>query len=132
MLGRKSAEKLVTAYGGKLSKSLSKNTSYDMVGNDAGPKKLEQIDELGIETLNESGLIKMLERSGVGNGDGGERMKRGAEGGGKALRVRNGRYDWRRWNTLYIALFNADDGFSYATNLVVDGFIFMSIMALIF
>lgn len=38
-IGRKNAEKLVEAYGGKLTKSLSKNTSYVIVGNDAGPKK---------------------------------------------------------------------------------------------
>ena len=38
-IGRKNAEKLVEAYGGKLTKSLSKNTGYVVVANDAGPKK---------------------------------------------------------------------------------------------
>ena len=38
-LGRKNAEKLVTNYGGNLTKSLSKNTSFVVVGNDAGPTK---------------------------------------------------------------------------------------------
>lgn len=77
-LGRKNAEKLVTNYGGKLTKSLSKNTSYVVVGNDAGPKKLEQIEGLGVKTLDEDGLIEMLERS----GDSGSRgAKRGAEDG---------------------------------------------------
>lgn len=73
-LGRKNAEKLVTSYGGKLTKSLSKNTNYVVVGNDAGPKKLEQIEGLGIETLDEDALIGMLEKSGGGGG-----TKRGAE-----------------------------------------------------
>lgn len=76
-LGRKNAENLVTAYGGKLTKSLSKNTSYVVVGNDAGPKKLEQIEDLGIETLDEDALIEMLEKSGGGT-------KRGAEEDGKS------------------------------------------------
>ena len=67
-LGRKNAEKLVTGYGGKLTKSLSKNTNYVVVGNDAGPKKLEQIEDLGIETWDEDALIEMLEKGAVGGG----------------------------------------------------------------
>jgi NAD-dependent DNA ligase len=73
-LGRKNVEKLVTSYGGKLTKSLSKNTNYVVVGNDAGPKKLEQIEDLGIETWDEDALIEMLEKGGVGGGS-----KRGAK-----------------------------------------------------
>lgn len=76
MLSRKNAEKLVTNYGGKLTKSLSKNTNYVVVGNDAGPKKLEQIEDLGIETLDEDALIAMLEKGGDGGGGG---AKRGAD-----------------------------------------------------
>ncbi len=38
-LGRKNAEKLVINYGGSLTRSLSKNTSFVVVGNDAGPTK---------------------------------------------------------------------------------------------
>lgn len=38
-LGRKNAEALVTQYGGKLQKALSKTTTYVCVGNEAGPKK---------------------------------------------------------------------------------------------
>jgi BRCT domain type II-containing protein len=38
-LGRKNADKLVENYGGKLGKSLSKNTDYVILGNKAGPKK---------------------------------------------------------------------------------------------
>ncbi|KAH6683847.1 putative replication factor C subunit 1 [Halenospora varia] len=63
VLGRKNAEKLVEAYGAKLSKSLSKKTNYVVVGNDAGPKKLEQIAELGIKTMDEDELVAMLEGS---------------------------------------------------------------------
>jgi len=39
VMGRKTAEKLVEKYGGKLTKSLSKKTSYVVIGNDAGPTK---------------------------------------------------------------------------------------------
>ncbi|PQE07831.1 Replication factor C subunit 1 protein [Rutstroemia sp. NJR-2017a WRK4] len=63
-LGRKNAETLVKNYGGKLTKALSKNTSYVVVGNDAGPKKLEQIESLGVEILDEEALIEMLESGG--------------------------------------------------------------------
>jgi BRCT domain type II-containing protein len=38
-IGRKTAETLVQQYGGKLTKSLSKNTNYVVIGGDAGPKK---------------------------------------------------------------------------------------------
>ena len=63
-LQRKNAEKLVTNYGGKLVKSISKNTSFVVLGNDAGPKKLEQIEEMGIETLDEDAFVAMLEAGG--------------------------------------------------------------------
>ncbi|KAH8679692.1 hypothetical protein BGZ60DRAFT_369410 [Tricladium varicosporioides] len=63
VLGRKNAEKLVEAYGAKLSKSLSKKTNYVVVGNDAGPKKLEKIAELGIKTMDEDELVALLEGS---------------------------------------------------------------------
>ncbi|PQE26575.1 Replication factor C subunit 1 protein [Rutstroemia sp. NJR-2017a BBW] len=56
-LGRKNAETLVKNYGGKL-------TNYVVVGNDAGPQKLEKIESLGVEILDEEALIKMLESGG--------------------------------------------------------------------
>ena len=71
-------EKLVQGYGGKLTKSLSKNTDYVVVGNDAGPNKLEKIDELGVETLDEEALIALLEGGGGG-------VKRGAEDEGEKI-----------------------------------------------
>lgn len=70
-LGRKNAERLVMNYGGKLAKSISKNTNYVVVGLQAGPKKLEMIEDLGIQTLNEDDFIQMLREGGT---------KRGLEG----------------------------------------------------
>jgi hypothetical protein len=80
-LGRKNTEKLVEAYGAHLGKSLSKKTGYVVVGNEAGPKKcvllvlskclfeltiyrLEQIEALGLKTLDEDELIALLENVG--------------------------------------------------------------------
>lgn len=60
-LGRKNAEALVEKYGGHLTKSLSKKTSLVVVGNDAGPAKLEKIADLGVETMNEDEFVALLE-----------------------------------------------------------------------
>lgn len=60
-LGRKNAEALVEKYGGHLTKSLSKKTSLVVVGNDAGPTKLEKIADLGVDTLNEDEFVALLE-----------------------------------------------------------------------
>lgn len=73
-LGRKNAEKLVMNYGGKLTKSLSKNTTLVVVGNDAGPTKLEKIAELNLRTVDEEGLVDLLERGGIAGG--GKKRKR--------------------------------------------------------
>lgn len=71
-LGRKNTERLVEAFGAHLGKSLSKKTGWVVVGNEAGPKKLESIKELGLKVLDEAELVEMLEKE----GDGG-RAKRG-------------------------------------------------------
>ncbi len=39
VMGRKNAEQLVQNFGAKLMKSLSKNTDFVVVGNEAGPAK---------------------------------------------------------------------------------------------
>jgi len=64
-IGRKNAEKLVETHGGKLGKSITGKTSYVVLGNDAGPKKLEQIEQHNIETLDEDALIELLEGGGA-------------------------------------------------------------------
>jgi len=53
-------------YGGKLAKSISKNTTFVVVGNEAGPKKLEQISDLGLQTYDEDEFIELLEAGGSG------------------------------------------------------------------
>ena len=58
-INRGYAEKLIEAAGGKVSGSLSKKTSYLVVGKDAGniPSKAEQ---LGIAIVDEVGLLALL------------------------------------------------------------------------
>jgi BRCT domain type II-containing protein len=60
-LQRKNAEKLVQIYGGKLLKAVSGKTDFVVVGNEAGPTKLEKIESLGITTMDEDEFIEMLE-----------------------------------------------------------------------
>ncbi|KAF8861113.1 hypothetical protein BDZ45DRAFT_703599 [Acephala macrosclerotiorum] len=64
VMGRANAEKLVQLYGGKVAKAPSKNTSLVVIGNDAGPAKLEKIEELGLKTVDEDGLVGLIEGGG--------------------------------------------------------------------
>jgi DNA ligase (NAD+) len=56
---REEAEALVAAHGGKAGGSVSKNTSYVVVGADAG-SKLEKANSLGVPTLDESQFEKLV------------------------------------------------------------------------
>jgi len=42
-LHRDEAEELVRKYGGKVTHSISKNTSYVLAGEDAGPAKMTKV-----------------------------------------------------------------------------------------
>lgn len=56
---RNEAEALIVANGGKVTGSVSKKTTYVVVGEAAG-SKLEKANELGIPTLTEDGLKNLL------------------------------------------------------------------------
>jgi DNA ligase (NAD+) len=56
---REEAEALVAAHGGKAGGSVSKKTSYVVVGSDAG-SKLEKAKSLGVPTLDESQFEKLV------------------------------------------------------------------------
>ncbi|MDB5353520.1 MAG: ligase, NAD-dependent [Planctomycetota bacterium] len=60
-LSRAEAEALIKSAGGKVTGSVSKSTSYVLVGEEAG-SKLEKAKQLGIPTLDEAALEAMLEQ----------------------------------------------------------------------
>ena len=69
-IGRDEGIALVKRYGGKSTTAPSKKTSYVVLGSDAGPKKLETIQQLGIKTVNEDGLFELIRRLPANGGDG--------------------------------------------------------------
>ena len=58
-LSRDAAKALIEAAGGKVSGSVSKKTSYVVAGEEAG-SKLDKARELGMEVLDEAGLMGLL------------------------------------------------------------------------
>jgi DNA ligase (NAD+) len=56
---REDAQERIEAAGGKISKSVSKKTSYVVAGEEAG-SKLDKAKELGIKIIDEAGLLGML------------------------------------------------------------------------
>jgi len=69
-LGREEGQELVKRYGGKVTTAPSTKTSYVVLGNDAGPKKLEVIRKNDIKTINEDGLFELIRKLPANGGDG--------------------------------------------------------------
>lgn len=59
-LKRSDAQQLIEQAGGKVTKSVSKNTDFLLAGDNAG-SKLEKARKLGIQEINEAQLLEMLE-----------------------------------------------------------------------
>jgi DNA ligase (NAD+) len=58
-LSREQAAALVETNGGRVSSSVSKKTSFVVVGEDAG-SKLEKARQLGVETIDEAELLRRV------------------------------------------------------------------------
>ena len=59
-MSRSQAKELIEAAGGKVSGSVSKKTSFVLAGEEAG-SKLEKANKLGINVIDEAGLITLLQ-----------------------------------------------------------------------
>ncbi|KAL8736336.1 MAG: hypothetical protein Q9181_002490 [Wetmoreana brouardii] len=70
-LGREEGQELVKRYGGKVTTAPSSKTSYVVLGEDAGPKKLETIQKFKLNTIKEDGLFALIRRL-PANGGGGK------------------------------------------------------------
>ncbi|KAF2130824.1 DNA replication factor C, large subunit [Dothidotthia symphoricarpi CBS 119687] len=60
--GRTEAQELVKRHGGKVTGAPSKKTSFVVLGEDAGPSKLQKIRDMSIKTINEDGLADLIEK----------------------------------------------------------------------
>lgn len=68
-IGREQGQNLVKQYGGKVTTAPSKKTSYVVLGEDAGPKKLETIKQHNLKVINEDGLFELIRRLPPNGGD---------------------------------------------------------------
>lgn len=78
---RKQAQGLARAAGARTVTAVSRKCTLVVLGRDAGPKKLEQIEEFGIEVVEEEGFLDLVKGCGGGGGGGG--TKRAAEEDGE-------------------------------------------------
>lgn len=69
-LERSQGQELVKRHGGKVTGAPSKKTSFVVLGADAGPKKLETIQQFGLKTINEEGLFELIRKLPAHGGDG--------------------------------------------------------------
>jgi DNA ligase (NAD+) len=68
-LSREQASEIIQTNGGRVTSSVSKKTSFVVVGDSPG-SKLDKANALGIATLDEAGLLAMVQGQGQGAGNG--------------------------------------------------------------
>lgn len=74
-LGREQGQTLVKEYGGKITTAPSSKTSYVVLGEDAGPKKLETIKKNNLKVINEDGLFALIQQLPANGGSGAAAQK---------------------------------------------------------
>ncbi|XP_053680616.1 replication factor C subunit 1 [Anopheles nili] len=73
---RDECAQVIKDLGGKVVGAISKKVTHMVVGEDAGPKKIAQAEDMRIETLSEDGLLDLIrEKSGQKKQKGGETKK---------------------------------------------------------
>jgi len=65
-LERETMAGIIKEYGGKVTTSLSKNTKYIVIGDEAGASKLEKAEKLGTEKLTEDGFLELIRKRSEG------------------------------------------------------------------
>ena len=88
-LGREEGQELVKRYGGKITTSPSTKTSFVVLGNDAGPKKLDTIKKYSLKTINEDGLFALIRTLPANGGDGKEAEKFAAKKKQEAKKIQD-------------------------------------------
>ncbi|XP_063867736.1 replication factor C subunit 1-like isoform X2 [Scylla paramamosain] len=59
-LDREESSELIKKYGGRVTTSVSRNTSYLVVGVEAGESKLKKAEQLGTKQIDEDGLLELI------------------------------------------------------------------------
>lgn len=67
---RGAAESLAKRYGARVTKSISGKTSVVVLGDDAGPKKLEKIKQLKVKAIDEDGFKQLISGMPAAGGSG--------------------------------------------------------------
>ncbi|KAL7636133.1 UNVERIFIED_CONTAM: hypothetical protein RMT77_013952 [Armadillidium vulgare] len=61
-IDREEASDLIKKYGGRVTTSVSKNTTYLIIGEDPGASKTIKAEKLGTKTLDEDGLFDLIQK----------------------------------------------------------------------
>ncbi|KAH3902279.1 related to Replication factor C subunit 1 [Saccharomycodes ludwigii] len=68
-LSRPEAENIAKKYGAKVTKAISRKTSVVVLGNEAGPTKVQKIKDLKIKVIDEDGFKQLVSGMPKGGGD---------------------------------------------------------------
>ncbi|CAN3366314.1 replication factor C subunit 1 [Diutina catenulata] len=69
-MGRDASKELAEKYGARVTGSISGKTDIVVIGDEAGPSKVEKIKKLKIKAIDEDGFVELLRRMPADGGDG--------------------------------------------------------------